>query len=137
MKAAVIGYKGEIDLLKKLTEVDRVVRLFDWEMNDEKQELSVLMEKGDTDLDRLLSLRLSGSDVRFDPVFTRYHWREMLECVQAVPRPRHCAFRSQTRQLPPCPGPAETDSTLASQMRSTRTTPSTCTETRTSARRTT
>ncbi|TKA22540.1 hypothetical protein B0A50_08081 [Salinomyces thailandicus] len=81
---AVRGYKGEIDLLKKLTEVERVVRLFDWELNDEKQELLVLMEKGDTDLNRLLTLRLNGSDARFDSVFARYHWKEMLECVQAV-----------------------------------------------------
>jgi len=83
-ESAVRGYKGEIDLLKKLTEVDRVVRLFDWELNDEKQELCVLMEKGDTDLNRLLTLRLNGVDAKFDIVFTRYHWREMLECVQAV-----------------------------------------------------
>ena len=83
-ESAVRGYKGEIDLLKKLTEVERVVRLFDWELNEDKQELCVLMEKGDTDLNRLLTLRLNGDKARFDPVFTRYHWREMLECVQSV-----------------------------------------------------
>ncbi|KAK3724887.1 hypothetical protein LTR37_000935 [Vermiconidia calcicola] len=83
-ESAVRGYKGEIDLLKKLTEVERVVRLFDWELNDDKQELCVLMEKGDTDLNRLLTLRLNGDKAHFDPIFTRYHWREMLECVQAV-----------------------------------------------------
>lgn len=81
---AVRGYKGEIDLLKQLTEVERVVRLFDWELNDDKQELLVLMEKGDTDLNRILTLRLNGVDARFDSAFTRYHWKEMLECVQAV-----------------------------------------------------
>ncbi|KAK3114965.1 hypothetical protein LTR53_006144 [Teratosphaeriaceae sp. CCFEE 6253] len=83
-ESAVRGYKGEIDLLKKLTEVDRVVRLFDWELNEEKQELCVLMEKGDTDLNRLLTLRLSAVDARFDGAFTRFQWREMLDCVQAV-----------------------------------------------------
>ncbi|EMC93393.1 hypothetical protein BAUCODRAFT_50016, partial [Baudoinia panamericana UAMH 10762] len=83
-ESAVRGYKGEIDLLKKLTEVERVVRLFDWELNEEKQELCVLMEKGDTDLNRILTLRLNGTDAKFDGAFTRYHWREMLECVQAV-----------------------------------------------------
>ena len=81
---AVRGYKGEIDLLKKLTEVERVVRLFDWELNEEKQELIVLMEKGDTDLNRILTLRLNGADAQFDSAFTRYHWKEMLECVEAV-----------------------------------------------------
>lgn len=36
------GYKGEIDLLKKLENVDRVVRLYDWEINEQKQSLSVV-----------------------------------------------------------------------------------------------
>lgn len=83
-ESAVRGYKGEIDLLRKLVDVERVVRLFDWELNDEKQELCVLMEKGDTDLNRTLTLRLNGPDACFDATFTRYHWKEMLECVQAV-----------------------------------------------------
>ena len=83
-ETAVRGYKGEIDLLKKLTDVERVVRLYDWELNDDKKELLVLMEKGDTDFNRILTLRLNGTDARFDSVFTRYHWKEMLECVQAV-----------------------------------------------------
>ena len=83
-ESAVRGFKGEIDLLKRLTDVERVVRLFDWELNEEKQELSVLMEKGDTDLNRILTLRLNGNEAKFDGAFTRYHWREMLECVLAV-----------------------------------------------------
>jgi serine/threonine-protein kinase TTK/MPS1 len=39
---AIKGYKGEIELLKRLDSVDRVVRLFDWEVNDEKQTLNVV-----------------------------------------------------------------------------------------------
>ena len=78
------GYKGEIELLRKLRDVDRVVRLFDWEINDEKQTLSVLMEKGDIDLNGLLSLRLGAADSVFDISFTRHYWREMLECVRSV-----------------------------------------------------
>ncbi|QIW97974.1 hypothetical protein AMS68_003492 [Peltaster fructicola] len=81
---AVRGYKGEIDLLNKLTEVERVVRLYDWELNDDKQELMVLMEKGDTDLNRVLTMKINGQESKFDAAFTRYHWKEMLECVQAV-----------------------------------------------------
>lgn len=83
-ESAVRGYKGEIDLLKKLTEVDRVVRLFDWELNEDKKELCVLMEKGDADLNHLLMLQHKTDTAKFDPVFTRYYWREMLECVAAV-----------------------------------------------------
>ncbi|MCJ1485799.1 Dual-specificity kinase, spindle pole body (SPB) duplication and spindle checkpoint function [Schaereria dolodes] len=81
---AVRGYKGEIDLLRKLENVDRVVRLFDWEINDERQTLSVLMEMGESDLNRVLTLQLGAENARFDISFTRYFWKEMLECVQAV-----------------------------------------------------
>lgn len=78
------GYRGEIELLRRLKNVDRVVRLFDWEVNDEKQTLSVLMEKGDIDLNGLLSLRLGAAESVFDISFTRHIWKEMLECVRAV-----------------------------------------------------
>ena len=81
---AVRGYKGEIDLLKKLENVDRVVRLFDWELNTDRQTLSVLMEMGETDLNRVLTLRLNADEATFDVTFARYFWKEMLECVQAV-----------------------------------------------------
>ena len=78
------GYKGEIDLLKKLENLDRVVRLFDWELNNDKKNLSVLMEIGESDLEKMLGCRLNAEDATFDVSFTRYYWKEMLECVQAV-----------------------------------------------------
>lgn len=78
------GYKGEIDLLKKLENVDRVVRLFDWELNLDKHCLSVLMEIGESDLEKILTYRLNAEDAVFDTNFTRFYWKEMLECVQAV-----------------------------------------------------
>ncbi|KAI1661007.1 kinase-like protein [Daldinia decipiens] len=78
------GYKGEIDLLKKLNNVERVVTLYDYEMNEEKQVLSLLMEMGELDLNTLLRLRLSPENAKFDPVFVRYYWQEMLECLAAV-----------------------------------------------------
>jgi hypothetical protein len=36
------GFKGEIDLLKKLSGVERVIQLIDCEMNEEKKMLSVV-----------------------------------------------------------------------------------------------
>lgn len=48
------GYKGEIDLLRKLDQVDRVVKLFDWEVNDEKQSLAVVS----TEFDQASSISL-------------------------------------------------------------------------------
>lgn len=38
------GFKGEIDLLRKLNGVERVINLFDYEMNEEKQVLSLVSE---------------------------------------------------------------------------------------------
>ena len=81
---AVRGYKGEIELLKQLKDVDRVVQLFDYEINDPKQTLSVLMEMGESDLNKVLALKLNSEHVTFDITFTRFFWKEMVECVQAV-----------------------------------------------------
>ena len=41
-EATIRGYKGEIDLLQKLKNVDRVVRLYDWEVDEQRQVLSVV-----------------------------------------------------------------------------------------------
>ena len=81
---AVRGYKIEIDLLKKLEKVDRVVTMYDYEINDERQSLSVLMEEGESDLEKILRVRLNAENATIDPTFTRYFWQEMLECVRAV-----------------------------------------------------
>lgn len=43
-ESAVRGYKGEIELLKKLETVERVVRLFDYEVDEQKQCLSVVSQ---------------------------------------------------------------------------------------------
>lgn len=83
---AIRGYKGEIELLRKLENEDRVIRLFDYEINDARQTLSILMEMGESDLSRVLNLRLNADNAVFDISFTRYFWKEILECVQAVHR---------------------------------------------------
>ncbi|KAJ6783920.1 hypothetical protein PWT90_03787 [Aphanocladium album] len=83
-ESTINGYLGEIDLLKKLTGVERVVNLFDSEMNQEKQMLSLVMEMGERALDKVLQNHQSAESARLDPVFIRFYWKEMLECVQAV-----------------------------------------------------
>ncbi|OAL27663.1 hypothetical protein AYO20_09736 [Fonsecaea nubica] len=82
--AAIVGYKGEIDLLKKLENVDRVIRLYDYEINEEKGVLSVMMELGETDFNKMLNEQLKTENAKLDTTFTRHYWKEMLECVQAV-----------------------------------------------------
>ncbi|OLN81098.1 Serine/threonine-protein kinase MPS1 [Colletotrichum chlorophyti] len=83
-QATIRGYRGEIDLLSKLTGVDRVINLFDYEMNDEKRILTLLMEMGELDLNTLLRSRQNPEAAKFDPVFVRFYWKEMLECLQSV-----------------------------------------------------
>lgn len=41
-ESAVRGFKGEIDLLKKLENVERVIRLYDFDLNEDKGTLSVV-----------------------------------------------------------------------------------------------
>jgi serine/threonine-protein kinase TTK/MPS1 len=41
-ETAMRGYKSEIELLQKLAHVERVVNLKDWELNIEKQTLSLV-----------------------------------------------------------------------------------------------
>jgi hypothetical protein len=45
-ETAVRGFKGEIELLRRLLKVDRVVQLRDWEVNEAKQTLSVVNTYG-------------------------------------------------------------------------------------------
>ncbi|KAJ4396792.1 hypothetical protein N0V93_001014 [Gnomoniopsis smithogilvyi] len=78
------GYKGEINLLQKMTSVERVIQLYDYELNEEKHMLSLLMEMGELDLNTLLRVRQSPEGAKLDPVFIRFYWKEMLECLAAV-----------------------------------------------------
>ncbi|GAO15085.1 uncharacterized protein UV8b_02375 [Ustilaginoidea virens] len=80
----VAGYRGEIDLLGRLKGVDRVIDLYDYELNSDKQALTLLMEMGELDLNKLLTSRQNPESARFDPVFVRFYWKEMLECLQSV-----------------------------------------------------
>ena len=82
--ASIAGYKGEIDLLRKLENEDRVIRLYDYEVNEEKQSLSVMMELGESDFNKMLNEQIKSEGAKLDISFTRYYWKEMLECVQAV-----------------------------------------------------
>src|SRR3569833_2579219 len=42
------------------------------------------MEMGECDLNSLLKLRQNPENSKLDPVFVRFYWKEMLECLQAV-----------------------------------------------------
>ncbi|RMD42107.1 hypothetical protein DV735_g2980, partial [Chaetothyriales sp. CBS 134920] len=82
--AAIAGYKGEIDLLTRLANVPRIIRLFDYEINDDKGTLTMMMELGESDFNKMLNEQIKGEDAKMDVTFTRHYWKEMLECVAAV-----------------------------------------------------
>ncbi|RMZ76120.1 hypothetical protein DV738_g5090, partial [Chaetothyriales sp. CBS 135597] len=79
--AAIAGYKGEIDLLTRLANVPRVIRLFDYEINDDKGTLTMMMELGESDFNKMLNEQIKGEDAKMDVTFTRHYWKEMLECI--------------------------------------------------------
>ncbi|KAK9465158.1 kinase-like domain-containing protein [Lipomyces arxii] len=78
-EAVVRGFKGEIELLRKLSNEDRVVKLVDFQILDGS--VNMIMECGEIDLAHVLSSRLNYP---LDLSFLRYHTSEMLQCVAAV-----------------------------------------------------
>src|ERR1700712_1751762 len=42
------------------------------------------MEMGEIDLHTLMRSRQNPEAAKFDPVFVRLYWKEMLECIQSV-----------------------------------------------------
>lgn len=77
------GFKGEIDLLLKLKDADRVVKLVDHAIGEGS--IYLVMECGDIDLAHVFQNKLSMNNV-LDINFVKYHSIEILKCVQAVHR---------------------------------------------------
>ncbi|KAK7204551.1 protein kinase, partial [Myxozyma melibiosi] len=80
-EAVVKGFKGEIELLRKLSDEERVVKLVDFEILDGF--VNMVMECGEIDLAHVLAARLNSP---LDIPFVRFHTIEMLKCVEAVHR---------------------------------------------------
>lgn len=83
-QATIQGYKSEIDLLNRMSASsgsDRIIKLYDSEINDAKGRLLMLMEAGEIDLAHMLTKRQNEIP---DFNFIRLFWRHMLEAVQAV-----------------------------------------------------
>lgn len=76
-------FKGEIDLLTRLKQEVRVVRLVDHAVNDGS--IYLVMECGDIDLAHVLLNKLAAGSA-LDLNFVRFHAIEILKCVQAVHR---------------------------------------------------
>ncbi|QPG77198.1 hypothetical protein FOA43_004605 [Brettanomyces nanus] len=78
-QATISEFKGEVKMLKKLKDEERVVELKDFELKPTS--LVMVMECGEIDLAQILQARASKP---FDLEFVRYHTREVFKCVKAV-----------------------------------------------------
>lgn len=75
------GFKGEIDLLLKLRESPRVVKLVDYAIGEGS--IYLVMECGEIDLAHVFQNRLSSNET-LDLNFVKFYSIEMLKCVEAV-----------------------------------------------------
>ncbi|XP_021934074.1 serine/threonine-protein kinase MPS1 isoform X2 [Zootermopsis nevadensis] len=76
------GYLNEIALLRRLQGSDTVICMTDFEYEEEKQMLYVVMEKGETDLSRLIKNISKTNQI---PIITvLYYWNEMLRAVKNI-----------------------------------------------------
>lgn len=82
-ESCVKGFKGEIDLLTKLKEEPRVVRLVDHTISEGS--IYLVMECGDSDLAQVLQTKLN-LEKKVDLNFVKFHAMEVLRCVEAVHR---------------------------------------------------
>ncbi|VUG17335.1 DEBR0S2_04500g1_1 [Brettanomyces bruxellensis] len=80
-QSTVDEFKGEVSILQRLHDEERVVKLLDYSTS--KKNLMFVMEFGEIDLAHVLANR-SGKP--FDLEFVRYHTREIIKCVEAVHR---------------------------------------------------
>ncbi|CUM66282.1 uncharacterized protein PRCAT00003944001 [Priceomyces carsonii] len=80
-ETCVKGFKGEIDLLLKLKDADRVVKLIDHAIGEGS--IYLVMECGDIDLAHVFQTKLNMNNP-LDLNFVKYHSIEILRCVEAV-----------------------------------------------------
>lgn len=79
---ALSSYKNEIDMLLRLQWSDKVIRLYDYEVND--RNLKLVMEKGSQDLATILSRARSKRTTPISPFTIQHYWQEMLLAVQTI-----------------------------------------------------
>jgi len=83
-EAQTAGYVNEINMLERLQNEERIVKLFDYETVESEDLLYVVMEKGDTDLQSLLKKYSSRRELT--PAMIKHYWTEMLHAVSVIHR---------------------------------------------------
>ncbi|XP_075227532.1 dual specificity protein kinase monopolar spindle 1 [Lycorma delicatula] len=76
------GYLNEVELLLKLQGCDSVIHMYDHEYIEDEKLLYVVMEKGDTDLSKLLRDIQRKKKISMSMII--YYWTEMLNAVKEI-----------------------------------------------------
>lgn len=75
-------FLNEVSILKTLRNCERVVKLYDYEFNNEDKVLALVMEKGDQDLANVLASMTKKGPL--SPVTVKFYWSEMLQAVLEI-----------------------------------------------------
>ncbi|XP_048240015.1 dual specificity protein kinase Ttk-like [Haliotis rufescens] len=82
-EVVVNGFKNEVRLLKKLQYCKSVIKMYDFEHNEELNKLFVLMDFGETDMATLFKSRIQSGE-GIEPHMIHFYWKEMLTAVHAL-----------------------------------------------------
>ncbi|XP_070190453.1 dual specificity protein kinase TTK-like [Littorina saxatilis] len=77
------GFRNEISLLQRLQYCDSVIKMYNFELNEELNRLYVVLEFGETDLSGFFSERAKQQQ-GLDPTLIKFYWAEMLRAVNAL-----------------------------------------------------
>ncbi|RUP52241.1 hypothetical protein BC936DRAFT_150067 [Jimgerdemannia flammicorona] len=80
-QSAISGYINEINLLKRMAGHERIIKMYDSEVNYDKSYLMMLMECGEIDLAHVLT-KQQGKPINLN--FIRLYWEQMLQAVDAI-----------------------------------------------------
>lgn len=77
------GYINEVSLLSTLQKCDRIIKMYDFEIVEDEQVMHVVLEKGDTDLSKIMKSLASKTD-HLPMYMLIFYWMEMLYAVQQI-----------------------------------------------------
>ncbi|XP_025099066.1 serine/threonine-protein kinase mph1-like [Pomacea canaliculata] len=77
------GYRNEISLLQRLQYCDSVIKMYNFEYNEQLNRLYVVLEFGETDLAGFFATR-AKQHCGMDPTTIKFYWKEMLRAVHAL-----------------------------------------------------
>ncbi|XP_069131521.1 dual specificity protein kinase TTK-like isoform X1 [Argopecten irradians] len=77
------GYRNEIHLLERLQYCSKVIKMYDYEYDEENSKLYIVMEHGTVDFANFIKNRLKDEG-RLSPNTIKFYWEDMLQAVGAL-----------------------------------------------------